>query len=63
VRFGEAESTTFVDREAVGQAAIHTRQDLVLIVKWQEEHHRQLVNISRGVWIMGFLILMALDAG
>jgi hypothetical protein len=34
-----------------------------LIVKWQEEHHRQLVNISRGVWIMGFLILMALDAG
>lgn len=62
VRFGETESTTFVDREAVGQAAIHTRQDLVLIVQWQEEHHRQLVNISRGVWIMGLLILMALGS-
>ncbi len=62
VMFSEAESTTFVDEETVGQAAIHTRQDLVLICRWQEEHHRQLVTISRGVWIMGFLILMALGS-
>ncbi len=62
VMFVEAESTTFVDSETVGQATIHTRQDLVLLCRWQEEHHRQLVNISRGVWIIGFLILMALDS-
>ena len=60
---GEMASTTYVDEEVVGQATIHTRQDLVLLVQWQREQHRQLVNISRGVWIVGFLILMALDAG
>lgn len=59
----EVGSSTYVDDKAVGQATIHTRQDLVLMVQWQSEHHRQLVNISRGVWIMGFLILLALDAG
>lgn len=62
VRSHEAESTTFVDDETVGRAAIHTREDLVLLIRWQEEHHHQLVNISRGVWIMGFLILMALGS-
>jgi hypothetical protein len=60
VRDRETDSTTPSDPETVGQAVIHTRQDLVLLVYWQEQQHRQLVTISRGVWIMGLLILMAL---
>lgn len=47
--------------ETVRQAAVHTRQDLVLLVGLEQAIHSQLVNISRGVWVLaaiaGFLLL------
>jgi hypothetical protein len=60
----ELDSRTAVDDDAVGQATIHGRQDLVLLVGMQTELHKQLVKISRGVWLLvliGLAILSALS--
>jgi hypothetical protein len=62
VQGDEIESTSHVDDRTVGIAAIHGRQNIVLLVAWAEAHHRQLVTISRGVWIIGVLILLALNS-
>ena len=34
----------------------------ILLAQWQAENHRQLVNISRGVWVVGLLILLAVGS-
>jgi hypothetical protein len=61
VRQAEYDQPPVADWE-VDRATVHGRQDIVLLVAWAEAHHRQLVTISRGVWIMGFLILVALSS-
>lgn len=43
VRFGSNETR---------RATIHAREDIVLVYSLQTELHRQLVKISRGVWVM-----------
>jgi hypothetical protein len=58
----ELGSTTPINEHSLGIATIHARQDIVLLVAWQEAHHRQLVNISRGVWFFGVMILIAIGS-
>jgi hypothetical protein len=45
----------FADERKVGQATIHTREDLVMLLSWQIDIHRQLVIVSRGVWVVALI--------
>lgn len=60
VRFTEMEnraSTSYDNSDAI-LAAIHTREDLVLVYAVLTACHEQLVKISRGVWFMALLMVM-----
>lgn len=54
------ESETLADERAVAVATVHTRQDLVLVYSMLTDCHRQLVTISRGVWVLAALTLALL---
>lgn len=58
----EYKSETEPNEDQARIAAIHSRQDLVLIYAMQKAHHEQLVKISRGVWLAVFLLLVIADA-
>ncbi len=61
VREGEAENQavgTFWNSEDAIVAAVHTRQDLVLIYSMLNSCHEQLVKISRGVWFVALCVVM-----
>ena len=56
--FNEAnESSTDASPHAVAIATVHARQDIVLLVSLQLDLHRQLVTISRGVWLIAILLI------
>ena len=59
-RVSEGDSDTLVDDRAVSIATIHGRQDLVLIYSMLTDQHRQLVTISRGVWVLALIGLALL---
>ena len=48
-------SSTKADGRAVAVATVHTRQDVVLLYAMATAQHAQLVNISRGVWVLALL--------
>ena len=48
----EEEISTLADERAVAVATVHTRQDVAGLVSLHLDLHRQLVAISRGVWIL-----------
>ena len=53
--------------QAAHNATLGTEADphaslLAANLLWQMEHHRQLVKISRGVWIVGLLLLATLSS-
>lgn len=43
---------TATDEHTVAQSIVHTRQDVAGLVSLQLDMHRQLVAISRGVWVL-----------
>jgi hypothetical protein len=53
----ELDSRMMPDPDDSRIAAIHTRQDIVLLVGWERELHSQLVTISRGVWLIAAVIV------
>lgn len=58
--FDEASrSTTDTSRHSVAIATIHGRQDVAAILVMQYELHKQLVAISRGVWALVVLAVLA----
>lgn len=57
VIYGHPESVIPREAAEVETAIIHTRGDIVLLVSMQTSIHRQLVNISRGVWVLGLVAI------
>lgn len=53
----EIKSDTDGDPERARIASIHARQDMILIVSLMQDQHRQMVNVSRGIWACAFLLL------
>lgn len=41
-------------------AAMHSRQDIIGIYSMLTDSHRQLVAISRGVWLAAFVLILIL---
>ena len=59
VRNEERESLAIARPEDVALATVNGREDLVMIYSLLASTHGQLVTISRGVWFLGFAIMMA----
>ena len=51
------DETYKVDQGLAGVAMLHTRQDVAAIFSMQASIHRELVNLSRGVWILVFVVV------
>lgn len=56
----EYDSTTTASERDVAVATVHGRQDLVLIYSMLTDNHRQLVTVSRGVWVAVFFLFLIL---
>lgn len=44
--------------EEVARATVHARSDIILLVGLLKAQHSQLVNISRGIWLIAALLLL-----
>lgn len=59
----EVDSQTVATDRDVAVATVHARQDIAGLVSLQFDLHRQLVNISRGVWVGVVLLIIAVFQG
>lgn len=53
----DIESTTDADERRVAVSIVHSREDGAALLIMQTHLHKQLVNISRGVWLLALLAI------